>query len=137
MTNLERARAQFSEDRFARQVAGVEILEVGDHYAKCRMALDGRHQNANGHVMGGAIFTLADFTFAVATNFDVIAPTVTSTAQICYMNSPKGRELFGESRLLRDGRHNCFYEVYLWDELDTPVAMVTMCGVHLPAAQEK
>ena len=45
----------------------VEIEEVDDGYAKCSLEIQPHHLNAANTVMGGAIFTLADFAFAVAT----------------------------------------------------------------------
>jgi len=57
----------FKGDQFA-QLAGVELLEVGKGYAKARMEITPSHLNAGGVCQGGAIFTLADFAFAVATN---------------------------------------------------------------------
>ena len=66
MWTIEDARAYFMNDRFAMDTTGIEILDVKEKYAKCSFAVDERHQNATGHVMGGAIFTLADFVFAVA-----------------------------------------------------------------------
>lgn len=57
----------FRNDRFA-ALAGVELVEVEPGRAVARMAVDNCHLNAVGSVMGGAIFTLADFAFAVASN---------------------------------------------------------------------
>ena len=88
--------------------------------------------NAVGHVMGGVIFTLADFVFAVATNYNK-PTTVTAVSQISYFDSPKGDILYGESKLLKDGRRNCFYEISITDNLGTNVAMVTTSGVHIGA----
>ena len=36
------------------------------------MKIEPRHRNAAGIIMGGAIFTLADFAFAVASNHEKI-----------------------------------------------------------------
>lgn len=62
---LAAARARFAGDRYATEVTGCEIAAVTPGYARCRMAITPAHRNALGIVMGGAIFTLADFTFAV------------------------------------------------------------------------
>ena len=56
-----------TEDLFARHT-GIELLEVGPGRAKARMWIEPYHLNAAKTVHGGAIFTLADFTFAVASN---------------------------------------------------------------------
>lgn len=130
MRDLEEARKFFLEDRFASETTGIVIEAVEECYAKCSLKIDKRHVNATGHVMGGAIFTLADFVFAVATNFGN-QTTVTTVSQISYLGSPKGDILYGESRLLKDGRRNCFYEICITDNLATPVAVVSVSGVHL------
>jgi acyl-CoA thioesterase len=80
--------------------------------------------------MGGAIFTLADFVFAVATNFKQRL-TVTAVSQISYLGTAKGDVLIGESKLLKDGKRNCFYEIAIKDNLDNLVAVVSTSGVHL------
>lgn len=130
MTELEEAREFFIRDRYAMVTTGIEIEEVGERYAKCSLKLDDRHRNATGHVMGGAVFTLADFVFAVATNFKQPV-TVTTVSQISYLGTAKGDILYGESRLLKDGRRNCFYQIYITDNLGTDVAVVSVSGVHL------
>ena len=54
-------------DKFA-LLAGVELLEVGNGYAKARMEVKPEHLNGGGVCQGGALFTLADLAFAAATN---------------------------------------------------------------------
>lgn len=54
-------------DKFA-LLAGVELLDVGNGYAKARMEVKPEHLNGGGVCQGGALFTLADLAFAAATN---------------------------------------------------------------------
>lgn len=130
MKSLEEIRKIFSEDLYATQATGIEIDEVAENYAKCSLKLERKHKNAAGGIMGGVMFTLADFTFAVATN--ATNPiTVTTVSQISFMNSPKGDILYSESKLLKDGRTACFYEIYISDSLGTPVASVSVTGAHI------
>ena len=68
MPTLEELRNRFQRDRFAMEVLGAEIEEAGPGRARCGLALRPCHMNANGTPMGGVIFTLADFAFAVAAN---------------------------------------------------------------------
>lgn len=131
MTDLDRARSFFANDRYATEATGIVIEEIGPKYARCSMQLACHHRNAVGGVMGGVMYTLADFVFAVATNFDQPAPTVTTVGQICYLSAPKGSALYGESKLLKDGHTTCFYEIRITDDLGADVALVTMTGAHL------
>ena len=65
---MEKIKKLFSEnDLFARHT-GIELLEVEEGRAVVRMKIEPYHFNAAGTVHGGAIFTLADFAFAVASN---------------------------------------------------------------------
>ena len=131
MTELERVREFFSRDVFATSAAGIEIDEIGEKWARCTLKLDSRHKNAANQVMGGAIFTLADFTFAVATNRDKESVTVTTSSNISFVGTVKGDMLIAESRLLKDGKRSCFYEIEVKDELGNLVAVATSVGTHL------
>lgn len=131
MSDLEEARAFFAKDRYATEVTGIVIEGVGEHYAKCSLKLDGRHLNAVGHVMGGVVYTMADLTFAISTNFRTGRPTVTNVAQVSYLNSPEGDTLYSESKLLKDGHRICFYEIRIRDNTGKDIAIVSMNGYHI------
>lgn len=123
---LEEVRNRFSQDRFA-TVNGAVIDEVGEGYAKCSMALHDTHRNALGAVMGGAIFTLADFAFAVASNWNK-EPVVSLTATVSFLGKAKGDKLIAEAKKIREGRSTCYYEVAVSDELGNCVAHMTSNG---------
>ena len=57
----------FKKDKFA-QRANIELLSVSPGQARAKMTLHPHHLNGYGTVQGGAIFTLADFAFAAASN---------------------------------------------------------------------
>ena len=58
----------FSEnDHFARH-CGIELIEIKPGHAKAKMEIQPFHMNGAKTVHGGAVFTLADFTFAAAVN---------------------------------------------------------------------
>ena len=126
MTKLEKAQAYFAQDRFATE-NGAVIAEVGDGYAVCTMELTSRHRNALGNVMGGAIFTLADFAFAVASNFDK-RPMVSTTNQITYLRGIKGDRMTARAEKIREGRTSGYYEVSVTDEMGNLVARMTGYG---------
>jgi acyl-CoA thioesterase len=60
-------RSFFGGDRFAAR-NGIELLELEEGRALARLTVSGEHLNAAGVVQGGAVFTLADFAFAAASN---------------------------------------------------------------------
>ncbi|MDD7556292.1 PaaI family thioesterase [Ruminococcus sp.] len=125
---LAQVQEMFENDRFA-TLNGARITEIGDHYARCEMELDDRHKNALGAVMGGASFTLADFTFAVASNWQKPG-TVSLSTNITYLGGAKGSRLIAEAHMVKDGRTTCYYRVDVTDDLGTQVAAVTVTGYH-------
>ena len=127
MPTLDELNERFRHDRFATVVAGARILEAQPSRALCAMPLTPQHMNANNTPMGGAIFTLADFAFAVASNADQ-PPTVSLSSQISFLGVAKGTKLIAEARCEKQGRSTCTYLIHLFDDLDTPVALVTVTG---------
>ena len=126
MTKLEEARAFFAGDRFATE-NGAVIDEIGEHYAICSMKITPHHLNAAGRVMGGAVFLLADFAFAVASNFGHPAD-VTTTSQITFLRPSQGKLLYAKSQELRRGRTAVYYETSVTDDTGALIARVTASG---------
>jgi uncharacterized domain 1 len=126
MEQLDKVRKLFETDRFATE-AGIEILEAGDGYAKCKMEITPKLTNAGGLVMGGAIYTLADLTFAVASNTGQPA-TITLDSNISFLSSSKGHTLIAESSCVKAGRKTCCYDVTVTDDLGRTVAVVRSNG---------
>lgn len=126
MTKLEEAQAFFAGDRFATE-NGAVIDEIGEHYAICSMELTPHHLNAAGRVMGGAVFMLADFAFAVASNFGHPAD-VTTTSQITFLRPSQGKMLYAKSQELRRGRTAVYYETSVTDDTGALIARVTASG---------
>ena len=131
MSRLEEARKEFSKDLYATERTGIVIEEVGDNHAKCSMKITEGHRNAYGGVMGGAIYTLADFTFAIASNFEKEKLTASLVGQATFLAMTHGSVLFGEAQLIKDGRQNCFYEVRIYDDLGKNIAAVSFTGAHI------
>jgi len=123
---LERVRETFRGDRFATEMGAV-IDELGDHYSKCSLVLNEHHRNAVGGIMGGVYFTLADFAFAVASNWQQ-AGVVGLNCDASFIGVPKTERIIAEAKLIKDGRTICCYNVDIRDELGNPVAAVQCVG---------
>ena len=123
---LERVRETFRGDRFATEMGAV-IDELGDHYSKCSLVLNEHHRNAVGGIMGGVYFTLADFAFAVASNWQQ-AGVVGLNCDASFIGVPKTERIVAEAKLIKDGRTICCYNVDIRDELGNPVAAVKCVG---------
>ena len=102
--SLEEARAYFKEDHFATG-NGMQIDELTDEYVVCSVELSDLHKNANGGIMGGVMFTLADFAFAVFAN-NLHMPTVAQQVSMNYLNAPKGKRLVAKAVCRKNGRQS-------------------------------
>ncbi len=116
----------FENDRFATE-NGAVIEEVDDHYARCALRVEERHRNAMGAVMGGVYFTLADFAFAVAANWQEIG-TVSLTSDIAYLGTAKGDRLTAEAVCVKNGRTTSYYRIEVKDEFGKLAAIVNTTG---------
>lgn len=127
--SLEDARAYFEGDRFAME-NGITLDAIGEKSSVASMTITARHANANGGVMGGAIFTLADFAFAAAVN-NVHRPTVAQQVSINYLNAPRGTRLTATAHCRKDGRTTCVYVVDVTDDTGRDVAQFVGTGYKL------
>ena len=103
---------------FAKEIQYFEA--IGDEYAQ-RARLGG--------VMGGVPFTLADFAFAVASNWQKPG-SVSLSSNITFLGTAKGECLIAEARCVKNGRTTSYYRIDVTDELGNPVAAVTTTGYH-------
>lgn len=126
MPTLEEIREHFQKDIFATETTGVEIVEAKPGRALCKLTLRPEHMNANGVPMGGAIFTLADFACAVASNAFSEGMTVTQQASINFLTVAKGSTLFADAICLKAGKKTGLYEVNITDDAGTFVSYMTV-----------
>ena len=127
--SIDDAREYFSCDRFATD-NGMTLDERDDVHAVCSLTISERHRNAFGGVMGGAIFTLADFAFAALTN-DRERLTVAQQVGINYLSPPKGARLVAKATYRKDGRSSCVVNVDVSDDTGRDVAQFTGVGFKL------
>jgi len=124
--DLNHIREHFKKDRFATE-AGIVIDSVTEDQAVCSMELNEGHKNSVGNVQGGAIFTLADLTFAVHCNLawvcgEDIGVTVGQSCSISFLKSTKGSKLIASSTCLSKGRSVSVYRISVKDDLGVLIA---------------
>ena len=124
--DLEHIREHFKKDRFATG-AGIEIDSGTEKSVVCSMELNENHRNSIGNVQGGAIFTLADLTFAVHCNLAWVSGentgvTVGQSCSISFLKSTKGVKLFASSECLSKGRSVSVYKISVKDDLGVLIA---------------
>lgn len=115
------ARKVFADDRYATELTGVKIVAVGEHEATCTLTINAGHCNARGVVMGGALYTLADFCAAVAANSDLQTPLqwVSLDATIHYLAPAQADAVLkAHSTSLKHGRTTALYQTII-ENLDS------------------
>ena len=127
--SLEQVQRIFSNDRFATETTGCRVVEAGPSHAVCELDVCERHLNEKGGVMGGAIFTLADFACAVASNIGE-EPTVSVAFSIQYLSAVKGKRLIATADARKNGRTLGFYDCVVRDDLGRDIAHVTGTCMH-------
>ncbi len=110
-----------ARDSYAKHL-GIEIIDFGPGTAKAKMVLQQRHLNSMGSVHGGAVFSLADAVFSVASNsHGGIAVAV--NVSISYFKAVKEGTLLAEAREVSLNRKLATYLINVTDEHGNAVAL--------------
>ena len=67
MDRAERIQAHLANDRYA-EMLGIQLVAVDDETVTVRLEVDDRHKNFHGGTHGGALFSVADCAFSLASN---------------------------------------------------------------------
>lgn len=113
-------------DRFAAYV-GIKLVKVEPGYAVTQMEITDNHLNGVNIVQGGAIFTLADYAFAAASNSKGFV-TLGINANISYFKSPQGKVLIAEAKEVSCSKKLCGYNVDIFDENKDLIARFSATG---------
>ena len=127
--DIESAREFFYQYKFAVDT-GITLDELTEDKAICSLELTDNHKNAYGGVMGGVIFTLSDFAFAVLSN-QIHQLTVAQQVSINYLSAPKGEKLIAEATCRKSGRTSSIVIVNVSDDTGRDVAQFVGTGFKL------
>lgn len=121
--NIEDIRTYFADDEFARKCLGATIddFDFDAGVATVSMKIDDRHHNAQGFVMGGVFFALADYALAVASNVNQ-PPSASVNISMNHMRRAKGTTLKAIAYPDKAGRNLGFFTVDVIDEPGNVVA---------------
>ena len=108
------------KDAFAR-LLGIEVLQAAGGCAKVRMEVRPEHLNGLGMVHGGAIFTLADYAFALACNSEGVT-SVAINASISFVKAVTEGTLCAAATKAADGKV-APYEIRVTDSAGALVAL--------------
>ncbi len=119
--SLEQIAQTVGQDPFARAL-GIELLAIREGYSKVAMTVREWMLNAHGTAHGGVIFSLADFTFALACNSHGQL-AVALNASINYVSPvAPGTRLIAEATEESLGRRIGLYRLVVTAENGTLVA---------------
>ena len=127
--NNEEIAEFFKKDRFA-SLIGAKIDQVTPDEIICTLEIEDHHLNAGDKVQGGVTFTLADFAFAVACNYDGLAKdrneiTVGHSSTITFFKPPSGKKLIAKGTCIQKGRTLSVYRMTVYDDNNVTVAEMT------------
>jgi acyl-CoA thioesterase len=103
---------------------GLYIVEAKENYVKIGVDITEKSLNPFGIVHGGLIYTLADSAMGIA-----LATTgrsgVTLNSTIDYLTPGKGKKLFADTEIVKDGKSIVVFRVNIKDENDTLVSVAS------------
>lgn len=111
---MERIKEFFKNDRFAEH-SGIELMDVAEGFARARLRIQDHHRNGVGIVHGGAIFTLADLAFAVASNSHGTV-AVAINAGISFLKAARSGTLVAEAREVSRNPKLASYSISVTDD---------------------
>ncbi|ADN37255.1 thioesterase superfamily protein [Methanolacinia petrolearia DSM 11571] len=117
----EKAREFFADDLFARDM-GMELVSVSPGKATVSMKIRDSHRNSHGTVHGGALFTLADVAFALASNSHGIDASAIN-ANITYMTAARDGVLIAEAEEFALNHKLASYTVTITDDEERKIAI--------------
>ncbi len=110
---MDKIREFFKKDRFAAH-NDITLLEIQPGYAKAELIISDKHLNGVDITHGGAIFTLADLAFAVASNsHGSVAVGVSAT--ISFLKATNQGTLTAEAREIALNPKLATYQVEVRD----------------------
>ena len=127
--SIEEAREFFKGDKFATNL-GVSLEKLDEDSCECSLELNDGHKNAVGGVMGGVMFTLADFAFAVLSN-NLHSPTVAQQVSVNYLSAPKGNRLIARAVCKKNGRSSSIINVDVMDDTGRDIVQFIGTGFKL------
>lgn len=108
-------------DQFADH-SGIELIDARPGWARVKMSVQAFHLNGAGTVHGGALFTLADFAFAVASNSHGQLAMGINTS-MSFIKAVSDGILYGEAQELSLNRRLGNYQVKITDQAEQLIAL--------------
>jgi len=118
---IKRLEQILKNDRFA-NLCDIHLTSIGKGEATAEMIIEEKHLNGVNIIQGGALFTLADFTFAAASNsHGRIA--VACQANMNFFKGASSGKLTASAKEISSGKTLANYSVAITDEQGTKIAL--------------
>ena len=119
--DMEQIARFFDRDKLAKFL-DIELVEVSPGQATTRMTIQEKHYNGVNITHGGAIFTLADYAFAAASNAHGTV-AVAINVSISFLKSARTGTLWAEAREISRNPKLATYTVEVKDDSGDLVAL--------------
>lgn len=116
----------FKGDAFVEDI-GIRIVEVAATETVVAADVLPKHLNGNGCVQGGMLYTLADFAFAVHSNY-LHPATVTQGGHIYYLRPAFCKRIIATAKETARTGHNSLSEVVITDENENVLCVCNFNG---------
>lgn len=113
-------------DAFCRENT-IRLTHISEGFAEGEMPVDARHKNGLGFVQGGALFTLADLTFAGALQ-SFGSQGVGSAASVSFLRPEKTDKLTAKALLIHKGKRTAVFDVDIFNSSGKLLLHATMTG---------
>ena len=120
MVDKERFLELMGVDNYA-VLAGMEVVKADPGYAEVKLPITQKVLNGHGNLHGGALFTLADYAGAVASNMHGRA-TMAVNGSISFMRAVQSGYVLARATTVKTGRRINFITVEIVDDQDRPIA---------------
>ena len=100
---------RMGRDRYA-ELTGLEVLAAAPGTAEVKMPVTPGILNGHGNVHGGALFTLADYAAAVASNM-LGTPTMATNGSISFLRAVREGYVVATARTVKAGKRMKFMAV--------------------------
>jgi len=118
---MEDLKKFVANDHFARHL-GIEVLEYSEGKARAKMEIQRHHLNSAGTLHGGAIFSLADAVFSVASNSHGTL-AVAINVSISYFRAMRSGTLMAEAEEVSLNPRLATYLIRVEDEKGDAIAL--------------
>ncbi|MBP5622982.1 MAG: PaaI family thioesterase [Thermoguttaceae bacterium] len=114
-------------DRFICQTIGIKLVEAGVGKAIAELTIESKHLNGVGLCQGGVLFSLADYAWAAASNYNEES-VVSLDVSISYCRSATSGRLVAEAREINRTRSTTVGDVVVRDEQGRTICLARARG---------